>query len=856
MIPVRLKMRNFMCYRDNVAPLNFEGIHIACLSGDNGNGKSALIDAMTWALWGKARTGSDDDLVHAGQPEMEVEFDFTVEQQSYRIIRKRSRPKKQGSAGQSLLEFQIAGNGDFRSITGNSLTHTQQNITDVLHMDYDTFINSAFLRQGHADEFTIKRPAERKQVLANILGLSFYDRLEEQARQIARQQEDEKGRLESALREISDELAKKPSYEAELEEAQRALDGIDKSLAETDASLSGLRLEKETLVRKKAQFDQMEAGITGRQQSLELLNGQVKQHRLRIGEYEGLITRRTVIEEGFTRFIEAKLTDKEFSQKLMLLSRLKERQGQLEKVIFTAQENLKTDHKIRQNKLNELEYDAQKLPQLKSQWQQMQAEMAKLASREDGLREKKQAVQEGQARLNHLESGISRLEKEVTELDEKIKLLTAHAETRCPLCETELGAEGLKLIEAKYDDERQLKETALATNRAELTEQKRRLQMMENEQFQLEKQLNDDKAGLQSNAGAFKSQIKQAEEADQQLAEEREQLAEIEKCLVSKDFAATEQAALMELERELAGINYDPARHEQVRKELVSLEQYEDPMRRLEEADRLINPEKEAAAQAEATATGLRDSLEADKQKKQALTTELASLPQLLDRVSRVEEERQEFSGQQKQAQESLGSVKAKLQRCAEQETRQREKTGLLSRITKEENIYRELTKAFGKGGIQALIIEMALPEIEVEANRLLGRMTDNRMHLKFETQRASKKGDVIETLDINISDELGMRNYEMFSGGEAFRINFAIRIALSRLLAHRTGATLPTLIIDEGFGTQDATGIEKLKEAINSIQDDFDKLLVITHIEELRDAFPTRIEVNKTADGSTVSVS
>ncbi len=285
--------------------------------------------------------------------------------------------------------------------------------------------------------------------------------------------------------------------------------------------------------------------------------------------------------------------------------------------------------------------------------------------------------------------------------------------------------------------------------------------------------------------------------------------------------------------------------------DLVILDEFQ-----LEEADRLINPEKEAAAQAEATATGLRDNLESDKQKRQDLTTELASLPQLIDRVTQVEAKRQEFSGQQKQAQESLGSVKAKLQRCAEQETKKKEKTGLLSRIAKEENIYRELTKAFGKGGIQALIIEMALPEIEVEANRLLGRMTDNRMHLKFETQRASKKGDVIETLDINISDELGMRNYEMFSGGEAFRINFAIRIALSKLLAHRTGAALPTLIIDEGFGTQDANGIEKLKEAINSIQDDFKKLLVITHIEELRDAFPTRIDITKTADGSTLSVS
>jgi exonuclease SbcC len=94
-----------------------------------------------------------------------------------------------------------------------------------------------------------------------------------------------------------------------------------------------------------------------------------------------------------------------------------------------------------------------------------------------------------------------------------------------------------------------------------------------------------------------------------------------------------------------------------------------------------------------------------------------------------------------------------------------------------------------------------------------------------------------------------------MFSGGEAFRINFAIRIALSKLLARRAGAQIRTLIIDEGFGTQDVSGIEKIKEAINSIQDDFDKILVITHIEELRDAFPTRIDVIKTAHGSTLEV-
>jgi exonuclease SbcC len=65
----------------------------------------------------------------------------------------------------------------------------------------------------------------------------------------------------------------------------------------------------------------------------------------------------------------------------------------------------------------------------------------------------------------------------------------------------------------------------------------------------------------------------------------------------------------------------------------------------------------------------------------------------------------------------------------------------------------------------------------------------------------------------------------------------------------------LQTLVIDEGFGSQDANGRQRLVEAINTIQDDFERILVITHIDELRDAFPTRIEVQKGIEGSTIEV-
>jgi exonuclease SbcC len=171
---------------------------------------------------------------------------------------------------------------------------------------------------------------------------------------------------------------------------------------------------------------------------------------------------------------------------------------------------------------------------------------------------------------------------------------------------------------------------------------------------------------------------------------------------------------------------------------------------------------------------------------------------------------------------------------------------------------HKTLERAFGKDGVPALLIEQALPQIESKANELLDRLSDGQMSIRFVTQaeyKDKKRDDLKETLDIQISDAAGMRDYEMYSGGEAFRVNFAIRLALSEVLAQRKGARLQTLVIDEGFGSQDVQGRQRLIEAINLVKKDFAKILVITHLDELKDAFPTRIEVEKTDHGSTVQV-
>ena len=105
------------------------------------------------------------------------------------------------------------------------------------------------------------------------------------------------------------------------------------------------------------------------------------------------------------------------------------------------------------------------------------------------------------------------------------------------------------------------------------------------------------------------------------------------------------------------------------------------------------------------------------------------------------------------------------------------------------------------------------------------------------------------------MSDPSGIRPYELFSGGEAFRIDFALRIAISKLLARRAGTALQTLIIDEGFGSQDEEGLSCIMDAIYTIQDDFEKVIVVSHLPSMRDQFPVHFVVEKGATGSHITI-
>ncbi|MCU0535884.1 MAG: AAA family ATPase, partial [Hydrococcus sp. Prado102] len=215
MIPLQLTLKNFLSYRE--ATLDFRGLHTACICGANGAGKSSLLEAITWVIWGQSRAASDDDIIHAGAEYVRVDFQFINNDRIYRIIRSRNR----GRSGS--LDFQIDNEGDFRSVSAKNLRATQEQIIEYLKLDYDTFINSAYLRQGRADEFMLRRPNERKQILADLLKLDRYEQLAEKAKDLSKQFKGQAEQLEASLEPIEQQLKQKGNITEQLNNLEKEI---------------------------------------------------------------------------------------------------------------------------------------------------------------------------------------------------------------------------------------------------------------------------------------------------------------------------------------------------------------------------------------------------------------------------------------------------------------------------------------------------------------------------------------------------------------------------------------------------------------------------------------------------------
>ena len=846
MIPHKLSLTNFMCYRQ--ATLDFAGIRVACLAGENGAGKSALLDAITWAVWGQSRAKRDDELIHLGEDEMAAEFTFGLGKQAYRVLRRR----KAGKRGSTLLDLQVQDDGRWRSIAEGGVRATQAKIERLLRLDYDTFVNSAFLRQGRADEFTVKTPAERKRVLGDILGLDRWTVYEERAKERLRAVQNEADVIALRLQEIEAELTRRPEYEAALEAARVAVAELSAAVQAAQEAYRRIETARTELQHIEAQISELAARIALAERELERLAEERARREERLAEYERLLAQADEIEAGYAAYQQAVEQERELGAKLRQSVELNERRAALEAQRLEARHRLEAERAIVAQRVAELE---SRLPDqsLMAEYEEVRAQLAHLAQ----LLESREAAREDMARIAEdqaeLRARNEALRAEMDALREKITLLE-RAGAECPLCTQPLTDEHRLRLLDQFQAEGRASGDAYRANQAKAHELAERARALESQIAGSDRLLRDVPA-LQRQAAAFAERVDQGQQAAAALEEARAELSAVTQRLAAGDYAPQVQAELARVLAEAAELGYDADAHEVARQAVATGQVFAERRARLSAAQAGLEEERAAIQRLEEVKQRAREQMTAERARLEEMEGKARELQERLKDASAVEAELQRVRGEEAAARQRLGAAEQRLEACKALVRQKTDKLERRDKLAAEKSIYQDLRTAFGVRGVPAMIIEAAVPEIEAEANRLLAKMTGGRMHLRFDTQRETQAGEVRETLEIKIADELGTREYSLYSGGEAFRVNFAVRIALSKILARRAGAQLQTLVIDEGFGTQDAQGRERLVEAINAVQGDFARVLVITHIDELKDAFPVRIEVTKMPEGSVVEV-
>ncbi len=1007
MVPTRLFLSNFLSYGDQVPPLDFTRFQVACLTGNNGHGKSALLDAMTYALWGEARKNTterkpDEGLLRLGASEMRVEFCFELGENHFRIIRSFRKGRRTNSA---QLELQILDEqaDTFRPLSeGSSLTQTQRRINQLLSMDYDTFINSAFIVQGRADEFTQKGARQRKEVLAEVLGLRRFDQLQERARTHLQKKNQASADLQRRLQELNAELAHQDEYQSQLRELSIQLRELTAAVDASARALDELReqrLERNQLQSQLAATNQERTHLEERRRAIEQDREHLHAQRHRDSE---ILAASSTIQQNYATFQQLSARDGQLKQDMECLRELEAKGRILEARIIDERheverrcENWEASRQTLQNQLQHFHSLLERKETIETRYnlfaatrQQQQAlekqrlrhqilqrdqdqlqhdinlEKQRLSTREEALKtqvetwrgrlwEKKaidqrilaleqeiktlqlqtedrdQVKEKGttlRTQLAQQQQRLPELEEAIARAREKMLILQDSAQADCPLCGSKLDELHRLQLSEELTRQEQEQVNRLEQHRHNIRGIEKNLETMRHHFQHLEQQIQPLK-DLRQELASQKAHQAQIHQAGLELQQMEDQLTTLNHAIKNGQYAAEQQQRLVQLKEELANLNYQEDQHTRVRETLEELgtaevnrallkdarAQEEKTLTELSEASeklelarkyledkRYAQQERQELKKLQAEiqdldydpdehrrirthmdelsdAVARRENLSLAQQRHtsnqealkknekeldvlrkdlEKLAEEIANQEQRIRRLADVDQNFHETSAsldrmrtERDQLLQHQGFLQAQFDRCVEGAKERDQIQEQRRDVEKEVWVYQQLVEAFGKDGIQALIIENTIPEIEEEANSLLSRLTDNRIQISIESLRDLKKGGTRETLDIKIADEIGERSYHLYSGGEAFRTNFALRIALSKVLARRAGTRLRTLIIDEGFGTQDSQGLEHLVQAIQEISKDFDKLLVVTHLPELKNAFPVQVEVTKHPD-------
>lgn len=788
---IRLEIDNFRVIRQ--ARIDFPD-SVTAIVGPNGAGKSSIIEAITWVLYGSpasrtSESGIRATFASADQP-CRVSLEFSINDDRYRIERRLvGRTDK--------AEVALFRNSASESV---GVRETVQYVGSLLGLDFRAFRTSFLARQQELNALSDLVPSQRQNHLAGMLGIERLDKIIKRVKDDTKTAKARSETLDDQIRQWS-QVADRVG---EMTEKVGALAGRAKR-ANEEAGAARVAQEKAADQFKKWQEIkatwQVQKGTLEAEErsSLETIN------RLQAARQEekSLKEARSELDEANRKLVELPALTERLNQLLKAESELARKEATAKK--------LKAEQNERQKAENELADLLKQSEQIKTEQKKIPDDIAEQrAAAQKKLEEARQSFADLNAIQSNRQADIEQLQKQVGAIE------TIGDKTVCDRCGRPFG-DDIEAVREHIGQEIERLEKAHRAADTELAELRKDGAERREKFEQLEK--------LVRNRTELTAKLENLDQTIKRLK------AQVESAAKRCDELSDEVRALSKVSfdpKTLAEVKANKEALEQVRTKAAQLQG------RLERLPQLEQEISELVKRSETAAGKI-----ADLKKK---LTELQYDETAFEKAkAKLNEEQQNFEQKQK---ESISVSKE--YELAERELDHALRQAELLKKSKEEAEKLREDHYYGEkiAGLMAdfrkHVIARIRPTLASFAGDLVRQMTADRYSLvELDAQYNLRLMDSGEFYDI-----------ERFSGGEKDLANLCLRLAISQALTESAGMNQSFIILDEVFGSQDAERRQLIVDALAGLKRSFNQIILITHIEEIKDSVEDLINVRPTGEG------
>ncbi|WP_424000020.1 DNA double-strand break repair ATPase Rad50 [Haloarcula salina] len=867
----RVRLEHFKCYDD--ADLRLDG-GVTVIHGLNGSGKSSLLEACFFALYGsKALDETLDDVVTIGADDCTVELWFSHAGGDYHITRRIRATGERAQTAKCLLETPDGSYEGARDV--------RRRVTELLRMDSEAFVNCAYVRQGEVNKLINASPGDRQDMLDDLLQLGKLEAYRERASDarvgVGRVRDDKQGALSQLDEQIDEKEAKDlherlNGLETKEKELQSEIDHIEDQKATAEETLSQAESVLDEYEQKREELSELESDIQDLQETITETETERKRLTERLGDLNDRRESLAATLDETVAETELDSADPDAVERRLdeLQSRDEELQSRIEDQRVDAKEHSSTAEALAENaadlesraerkreEASDLEADLEsaretiatrreQLGDIDEQIDALESRFADAPADRDSVAEYEQSVaddlDDARQRVTELETKLKNARESLAEAQD---LLDAG---KCPECGQDVSES--PHVDSIEDDRERVAEIestlAEARERVEELEAKHErardladaadeLDTLENNRSNVAQLVEEKVAGLADDEARVERLREEAAEHADEAATKRENAAE------ARERADECRSVVAECNQE----------RQRVKQAIQHLERIEELLDDIDDCEAEVERLREKRSQQAELNDQRRERLTEKRERKQELSESFDE-----DRIEEARGEKQRAEQYIEQATDALATKREKrdeLQNAIgavtneieELERLRERREDLATTLDRLDTLYEETEQLQEMyGSLRAELRQRNVETLERMLNETfdLVYQNDSYSHIELDGEYRltvyQKDGEPLEP--------------EQLSGGERALFNLSLRCAIYRLLAEgiEGAAPMPPLILDEPTVFLDSGHVTQLLDVIEYMRDEVgvEQILVVSHDEELVGAADDLVRVEKDA--------